>query len=323
MLRVLVPRAGQIASVPAGEKLPADALWIDMLAPDPAEEQEVETTLGIDVPTRHEMREIEPTSRLYERDGALFMTATIVGGADTDKPVGEPITFILTGGRLVTVRYHDPQSFTVVGANAARQLAGCRTGTMALIWLLEAIVDRLADILEMVGNDLDRTSKELFRRSAERSKTLTSSFSDIVKRIGVSNDRTSKVHESLVSLKRLLGFLRLSSKSEDREQLAVRLKSLRLDVTALTDHVSYLSSNITFLLDASLGMIAIEQNGIIKIFSVMAVVFLPPTLVASIYGMNFDDMPELHWTLGYPFALGLMILAAVLPYWFFKKRGWL
>jgi magnesium transporter len=323
MLRVLVPRAGQITPVPAGETLPTDALWIDMLAPEPAEEQEVEAALGIDVPTRHEMREIEPTSRLYERDGALFMTATIVGGADTDKPVGEPVTFILTGGRLVTVRYHDPQSFTVFGPTAARQLASCRTGTMTFIWLLEVIVDRLADILEMVGNDLDRTSKELFRRSPEQSKTLTSSFSDVVTRIGISNDRTSKVHESLVSLKRLLGFLRLPAEAEDREPLGERLDSLKLDVTALTDHVSYLSGNITFLLDASLGMIAIEQNGIIKIFSVMAVVFLPPTLVASIYGMNFDDMPELHWTLGYPFALGLMILAAVLPYWFFKKRGWL
>jgi magnesium transporter len=323
MLRVMVPRTGRIAPVPVGEKLPADAFWIDMLAPDPAEEREVEAALGIDVPTRHEMREIEPTSRLYERDGALFMTATIVGAADSDEPVGEPITFILTGGRLVTVRYHDPQSFTAFGTAAARQPDSCRTGTTAFIWLLEAIVDRLADILEMVGNDLDRTSKELFRRSPEHSKTLTSSFSDIVRRIGISNDRTSKVHESLVSLKRLLGFLRLPAEAEDREQLGVRLDSLKLDVTSLTDHVSYLSGNITFLLDASLGMIAIEQNSIIKIFSVMAVVFLPPTLVASIYGMNFGVMPELHWPWGYPFAIGLMILAAVLPYWFFKKRGWL
>jgi magnesium transporter len=323
MLRVLVPRAGRIAPVPAGETLPADALWIDMLAPDPVEEQEVETALGIDVPTRHEMREIEPTSRLYERDGALFMTATVVGGADTDKPVGEPITFILTGGRLVTVRYHDPQSFTTFGATAVQELTRCRSGTTAFVWLLDVIVDRLADILEMVGSDLDQTAKELFRRSSEDSKTLTSSFSDIVRRIGISSDRTSKVHESLVSLKRLLGFFRLPKEAEDREQLSVRLDSLKLDVTSLTEHVSYLSANITFLLDASLGMIAIEQNGIIKIFSVMAVVFLPPTLVASIYGMNFDGMPELHWTLGYPFALALMILAAILPYWFFKKRGWL
>jgi magnesium transporter len=323
MLRVLVPRAGRIAPILAGEKLPADALWIDMLAPDPVEEQEVETALGIDVPTRNEMREIEPTSRLYERDGALFMTATVVGGADTDKPVGEPITFILTSGRLVTVRYHDPQSFTTFGATALQELTRCRSGTTAFVWLLDVIVDRLADILEMVGSDLDQTAKELFRRSSEDSKTLTSSFSDIVRRIGISSDRTSKVHESLVSLKRLLGFFRLPKEAEDREQLSVRLDSLKLDVTSLTEHVSYLSANITFLLDASLGMIAIEQNGIIKIFSVMAVVFLPPTLVASIYGMNFDIIPELHWTLGYPFALALMILAAILPYWFFKKRGWL
>ena len=323
MLRVLVPRAGRTALVPAGETLPADALWIDMLAPEPAEEQKVEAALGIDVPTRHEMREIEPTSRLYEKDGALFMTATVVGGADTDKPVGEPITFILTGGRLVTVRYHDPQSFTTFGPAAAEELAGCRSGTTAFVWLLDVIVDRLADILEMVGGDLDRTAKELFRRSPGDSKMLTSSFSDVVRRIGISSDRTSKVHESLVSLKRLLGFFRLPKEAEDREQLSVRLDSLKLDVASLTEHVSYLSANITFLLDASLGMIAIEQNGIIKIFSVMAVVFLPPTLVASIYGMNFDIMPELDWTWGYPFALVLMVLAAVLPYWFFKKRGWL
>lgn len=323
MLRALVPGAGRIVPMPAGETLPADALWIDMLAPDPIEEQEVEAALGIDVPTRHEMREIEPTSRIYERDGALFMTATVVGGADTDQPVGEPVTFILTRDRLVTVRYHDPQSFTTFGAAAAQELASCQTGTATFLWLLDVIVDRLADILEMVGNDLDRTAKELFRRSLKVSEALTSSFSDIVRRIGISNDRTSKVHESLVSLKRLLGFFRLPAEAEDREALSVRLDSLKLDVTALIEHVSYLSANITFLLDASLGMIVIEQNGIIKIFSVMAVVLLPPTLVASIYGMNFDGMPELHWALGYPFALVLMVLAAVLPYWFFKKRGWL
>jgi magnesium transporter len=146
----------------------------------------------------------------------------------------------------------------------------------------------------------------------------------VLEQIGRKGDLTSHIRDSLVTLERLVGFLgHVAMQRKSGKDLRERLKTLSRDVRSLTDHSSFLSQKITFLLDATLGMINIEQNAIIKIFSVAAVVFLPPTLIASIYGMNFEEMPELDWLFGYPFAIALMILSAILPYLFFKRRGWL
>jgi magnesium transporter len=142
-------------------------------------------------------------------------------------------------------------------------------------------------------------------------------------KLGRSQSLNAKARDSLVSLARLISFASLSDQIEANRDHRDHLKSLQRDVQSLTDHSSYLSSNITFLLDAALGLINIEQNAIIKIFSVAAVVFLPPTLVASIYGMNFEQMPELKFAHGYPMALILMVISAVVPLWWFRKKGWL
>ena len=140
-------------------------------------------------------------------------------------------------------------------------------------------------------------------------------------RLGSAQDSLSKSRDSAVSLSRLLGYLAFAApKAAD---LGPHIKSLTRDLASLTDHSTYLASNITFLLNAALGFISIEQNAVLKIFSVSAIVFMPPTLVAGIYGMNFDSLPELHWQLGYPWALGLMVASAILPYAFFRWRGWL
>jgi magnesium transporter len=141
--------------------------------------------------------------------------------------------------------------------------------------------------------------------------------------MGASQDLTSKARESLVSLSRLVSFLELPGAVRDVKDLREHVRSLRRDVASLTDHATFISGNISFLLNATLGVINVEQNAIIKIFSVAAVIFLPPTLVASVYGMNFQQMPELHWPFGYPWALGVMVASALLPYLWFKRRGWL
>lgn len=324
MLRAFMPEKGTVEVVDAATGLPERAVWVDMLDPSREEENVVEAAFGLDVPTREEMQEIEHSSRFYRADGVLYMTATILAGADTEEPVGTPITFILARDRMITVRYADTKAFTTFTASATFRPATCNTGPVALLCLLEAVVDRLADVLERVGADLDDISKELFQRSPQaRNQDLTSTFDQVVRRIGFSHERTSKTRESLASLIRLLSFLQLPNDLPDRTAMDDRLDNLNRDIRSLTDYAAYLSGNVTFLLDASLGMINVEQNGIIKIFSVMAVIFLPPTLVASIYGMNFALMPELQWPLGYPFALALMVAAAVLPYLFFKRRGWL
>jgi magnesium transporter len=201
---------------------------------------------------------------------------------------------------------------------------GCTDGQTILMGLLEAIVDRLADVLERAGRDIDALSQDIFQSAETKASKRDRNFQRVLQTIGRKEGLASDIRDSLMTLQRLSGFLgNAFVQDKNSKDLRARVKVLTRDVMSLTDHVSFLSQKITFLLDATLGMINIEQNGIIKIFSVAAVVFLPPTLVASIYGMNFDIMPELNWTFGYPVALGLMVVSAVLPFWYFKRRGWL
>ena len=322
MLTAYVPADGALnrAELPAGAPVPEEAVWLDMLGPSPDEERAVEAALGVGVPTREEMKEIEASSRLYEEDGALYMTATIVTNADSENPESAAVTFMLIGRRLVTVRYADPQPFRLFAAYAARHPAVCATGEATFAALLDAIIDRLADILEMIGADVDALSKEIFARGA---RPRSRDFQQLLVRVGRNGDLTSKVRESLVSVGRVLTFSRQAIRARSQPAVQARLETINQDVQSLSDYVAFLSNKIAFLLEAVLGMINIEQNNIIKIFSVVAVVFLPPTLIASIYGMNFDVMPELHWIAGYPFAILLMIVSAILPYLYFKGRGWL
>ena len=303
--------------------LPGEAVWLDLVAPSPEEEHQVESLLGVEVPTREEMQEIEVSSRLYEENAALYMTATVVSKAESDHPQASAVTFILAGDRLVTVRYADPQPFALFTARCQRTPVPQARGDAVLIGLLDALIDRIADVLEHIGLEVDAISHEVFEHPA--SPRASGDFQDILRRLGRRGDLTSKVRESLVGVGRLLMFFSqvAPANTKTAKDLRNRMRTMTRDVRSLTEHASFLSGKINFLLDATLGMINIEQNAIIKIFSVVAVVFLPPTLIASIYGMNFELMPELDWRFGYPLALALMVGSAVAPYLFFKRRGWL
>jgi magnesium transporter len=329
MLRVFRPRSSTapVTEGAPGAPIPKDAVWIDLFEPTPEEEKLVEASLGIQVPTREEMAEIEPSSRLYQQNGAVFLTANVMSGIDAGDPVSAPVSFVLTSEHLVTIRYSDPKPFRGFIAHIEREPAFCTTSTMTLIHLLDAIIDRLADVLEVVQSDIDKTSRAVFRRgehkARRRQRMSNEMLQELLLRIGDDQDLLAKTRDSLVSMGRLLSFLSLPLHVREDRDLREHVKSLGRDITSLIDHSGYLTGNIGFLLDASLGLISVEQNAIIKIFSVAAVVFLPPTLVASIYGMNFEHIPELQWLYGYPFALGMMLLSAVLPYLFFKRKGWL
>jgi magnesium transporter len=298
------------------------AVWIDLVNPTEEEERLLEGRLGIDVPTREEMQEIEVSSRLYTENDAAFMTATLAARTDTDDLLVAPVTFVLARDKLITVRYHEPRAFKTFPQRAEQVSLGCTRGETVLIALLEALVDRLADVLERAEHDVDAISRDIFR--ADPTSGGAHDFTTILRRIGRKGDLASHLRDSLVSLLRLDGFFGqfVAQRPNDKE-LRGRIKTLGRDVQSLTDHVSFMSQKITFLLDATLGMVNIEQNNIIKIFSIAAGVFLPPTLIASIYGMNFVHMPELRWEYGYPLAFLAMVLSAVLPYWYFKRRGWL
>jgi len=319
------------AAVPA---VPADSVWLDLVEPTAEEEKAVEAALGIDIPTREELAEIEASSRLYQEDGAAFMTANLIRRGDNDQPESSPVTFIIKDNTLITIRYHHPQAFPVYVKRAMKPQTTAMTGWGIYISLLEAVVDRAADHLERVGQIVDDTSRKTFGtgrmlggqgRRQQRRRDV--SLEELIENIGEEGDFTSKMRESLVSIGRVVAFMtavvdQMKQTREMKENRA-RIRILQRDIQSLTDHASFLSGKISFLLDAVLGLISIEQNGIIKIFSVAAVVFLPPTLVASIYGMNFHFMPELDWPFGYPFALGLMVLSAFLPWLYFKRKGWL
>jgi magnesium transporter len=296
------------------------AVWIDLVDPTSDEEKLLEAKLGIDIPTREEMEEIEVSSRLYHEEDAAFMTAVLPTRTDSDDLLMGPVTFVLAQDKLITVRYHEPRAFKTFPQRAQQVSLQCTNGETVLIALLEATVDRLADILERAQRDVDAISREIFQTQSEERRNLT----QVLQRIGRKGDFGSNIRDSLVSLQRLAGFFgHVTAQRKNDKELRGRVKTLTRDIQSLTDHSSFLSQKITFLLDATLGMIDIEQSNIIKIFSIAAGVFLPPTLIASIYGMNFVHMPELKWLLGYPFAFVLMLLSAILPYGYFKRRGWL
>jgi magnesium transporter len=303
--------------------LPESAVWIDLFNPTAAEDKAVERLAGIAVPTREDMQEIEISSRLYIENGARYMTATLMCHSDTEMPKTTAVTFILSGHRLVTVRYEQPKPFALVESKLARSCSSAITGEMVLMELLDAVIDRCADILERIGSDVDQVSHDIFEPESER-HGHAKQYSRILIAIGRKGDLTSKVRESLVSIGRLVTFLSAVMEGVKwTKDMREQLKTMQRDVASLTDHASYLSNKITFVLDAMLGVVNLEQNNIIKLFSVMAVVLMPPTLIASIYGMNFKMMPELEWAHGYPMALVMMLMAAVLPYFLFKWKKWL
>jgi len=324
MLRLLVPTGGGYTwrEHEPPSPFPDEFLWADLFEPTPEEEKAIESLLTVDVPTRDEMKEIETSNRLFEEGGAVYMTATVGSRLDSEKPESSPITFILVGDRLITTRYADPTPVRRFMAHVERSPAACTSSATLLAGLLETFTERIADVLEKVQLELDAISLAIFPR-ADGATPTNSDLQGMIHKIGMSGDLTSKARESLVSLQRLLMYVQQATNVTLSQDQRGRFKSTLRDVQSLSDHAGFLGSKLQFLLDAVLGLINLEQNNIIKIFSVVAVMFLPPTLIASIYGMNFHFMPELdkHW--GYPMALVAMVASAIVPYLYFRRRGWL
>ena len=296
------------------------SLWIDLLDPTPEEDARMEKALGIDIPTRAEMREIEASNHLYVENGALFMTAFVVYAIGR-RCRAHRDHLHSSGDRLVTVRYAGPRRFPCFGPCGKGDVT-CANSVDIMLGLIEQLVHRQADLIERIQDDVDRLAPAIFEIKGGQ-QTRGKRLDVILRTIGKEGDIIARAQESAFSLTRLLAFLTTTLREKGGDgRAAKRIKSVQRDVESLHDNMRFLSA-ASFLLDATLGMINIEQNQIIKLFSVAAVVFLPPTLIASIYGMNFKHMPELDWTLGYPMALLLMVLAAVLPYLFFRRKGWL
>jgi magnesium transporter len=305
--------------------LPEDALWLDLLEPTQQEERLVEARLGIDIPTREEMSEIESSSRLYEEEGGLYVTVTVVTKLDSDLPENAQVTFILKDNRLVTNRYIDTLPFRRFQLQVGRHPQYQASAQAVFVALLEYIVNRIADVIERVGADIDRVAAEVFNQNNVKQaqlRTLQRDYRKLLERTGQAGELIAKARESLASLSRLLAFVQQSSVPMAQD-VRTRLRTLSKDVVAMSDHANFLNSNLNFVLDATLGMINIDQNNILKIFSVVTVFLLPPSVIGGIFGMNFAVIPTTQQPWGFAAALGMMLLSALLPWMYFKHRGWL
>jgi magnesium transporter len=304
----------------AATAVPANAVWIDMHNVTRDDELAVESVLKVEIPTREELQGIEASSRLYREEKAVYMSATMLINSESDLPDSTVVTFIYTGDRLITLRYAEPWSFRIFAQRAAR--LPHLSAQDVLLGILEATIERLADMIERIASELNAFSQLTFRsRTANQSEPVD--LQQVLFGIGKSGNVLSKVRESLVDKNRLIVFSERACKDWLTVQSRDRIRVLVEDIHSLADHASFTAGKISFLIDATLGLISIDQNRVIKIFSIAAVVLLPPTLVSTVYGMNFKHMPELEWWFGYPSAIALMVVSGVLPYWFFKRKGWL
>lgn len=324
MLSAFVPQPQGLArfELRAGAAIPGEAIWLDLLEPTPSEEKQVESFLSIDVPTRDEMREIESSNRLYEEEGSLYMTATVVTKLDSDLPESTQITFILSTSTLVTNRYVDPLPFRRFVAYAERHTTSCNSSPAVLAGLVEAVINRVADVIERVATDLDGASVEVFAVQRRKRGSMRD-FRKVLERLGQNGELISKARESLVSLGRLLTFVQQSTSVPISQEVRGRFRTLSRDVMAMSDHASFLGTKVSFILDATLGLINIDQNNILKIFSVVTVFLLPPSVIGAVYGMNFEHIPGAHEPWGFWAAVGVMLLSAFGPFLYFKGKGWL
>ena len=329
MLRIFSLQSGRLVctseeGVPHGHAELPQALWYDLYDPTAEERAFVNGKAHVDVPARADIEEIEISSRLYHEADTDYMTIIAMAKTGTGDALGKtPLMFILKGETLVTVRFAVLRPFELVIERAARNGETGSTGEQVMMTLIEAFVDRLADALETLGDGIDSVSRNVFRSKIGSSKAHRD-LEATIEQVGRHGDQLGLVRESLVSFNRMIGYHEGAGAHEPRAPDShARITTIQRDVAALSDHANYLGSKIAFLLDATLGLINLEQNQIIKIFSIAAVCLMPPTLVASIYGMNFKHIPELDWVLGYPMALSLMVVTGIAPVIYFRKRGWL
>lgn len=301
-------------------------VWIDLVRPEAEEVARVEALTGRHVPVRAELVEIESSSRLAERDGALYLTYPAAKRDEDGETRVTPVGFVLTRDRLLSVRFDEMLGFD---AYAGRCRSGERRpggGVEVFVGLLETLIDRLADVLEREGDGLDRASHRIFRhggKGAPPPRHADAELRAVLRNVGHAGDLISKIRDTLLGLGRILPFVQLMAKDWIPAEMRPRFKTMRADIQSLTDYDAHLANKVQFLLDATLGYISIEQNNIIRVLTVVSVVGVPPTFVASMYGMNFEGMPELHWHFGYLYALTLILLSAVLPLVWFRVRGWL
>lgn len=305
----------------APEAALTEAVWIDLFRPTEVETAAV-AALGIEVPTLDDMEEIEISNRLYREGGIDYMTIQLTGHSETNAPIAGPVTFILTPRRLLTVRHHASRPFETYPTRADKVGPGCSSANAVFLSLVEEIVGRLADLLESSGRSLDHVSRSVYApgKRGQNQKRLEVAL----RHIGREAELMGNIRLALLTLNRALGFYGQTAKDRTGDEgLSGAVANLTRDIDSLEVHTDFLSQRVGLTSDATLGMINLAQNSTVRIVSVVAVLFSPPTLIASIYGMNFDVMPELEQPWGYPTALVVMLASSAIAYLYFRWKNWL
>lgn len=289
------------------------AFWIDLINPSQQERSQVDLYFPQALPEAEAVDEIEASARSFEDESGLHIHALFLHLVD-GQPRNTTVAFTLNGQRLLSLRERDVPAFRLLRLRAKHEAGLLNNAASVLIALFESAVEELADLLEQIHTDLESVSQAVMARH-------DNPLDNAIDKLATLENINGKIRLCLMDAQRALNFLIRRGRLNQEEN--ARVHEVLRDLDSLLPHSTFLFDKVNFLMDAAQGFINIQQNQIIKIFSIAAVVFLPPTLIASIYGMNFQHMPELHWAIGYPLALLLMVLSAIAPYWYFKRQGWL
>ena len=305
------------------DPVPPGAIWIDMIEPTVEEDRKVQDFVGVVIPTKADPDYAEPPEAHYAENGVRYLQASIISEPEETPDITD-VTFVITPTTLVTVRDHACESFDLFAQKLSRSTGQALFPDAVAVGLINTAINRSARALGKAGVSLDQIASRVFRAKGVEQSRRNQIYSDTLWDLGREDEKISNLRESMVSIERLLLFLSADGRPEKGSK-AVReaTKSALRDLQSLEEDASFKAQKVQFLLDATLGLINLAQNDIIKLFSVLAVIFMPPTVIASIYGMNFKAMPELDWAWGYPMALVLMVCAAIGPYMFFRWKKWL
>jgi magnesium transporter len=287
-------------------------IWIDMLLPTLQEIRAVEDMFDMQFPTKQETEEIELSSRYWEENNRIEINSYFLIN-DNKSAFNETVSFILQGTLLISVRYKKLQSFDTFTKKLLIAPREFKTGYSIFCQIIDIRIDADADTIENLSKEITKIRKHVFT-------DYSNDDEEILEKISTFEDLNMKIRENLTDKQRILNSLLKSQKFvDDKHELPIMLK----DIKSLIDHTNFNFERLDYLQNIFIGILSIEQNKVIKIFTIVNVLFLPPTLIASIYGMNFDFMPELHWEYGYLFSVVLMIIASITPILIFKKKGWI
>jgi magnesium transporter len=300
------------------------AVWADLVNPTESEIQLIEDHTGLRLPAIEDLREIERSSQLAADGQVLRLATPVMSEQDLDHPSLTYVGMILTPKLLITVRFEDVAFFHAVSERACPS-GRASSSVEVFTALLEAFVDRQADVLERLREHLDGVSRAAFREpeGSGRRKRSNEALRKRLRTLGRIGDRISMIRDSMLAVGRIAPFALETAQGWIAPEFAARLTAVRQDVESLNQFEEHLSGKVQFLLDAILGFINIEQNDVFKVLTIVSVVGIPPTLIASLYGMNFHNMPEYNWAWGYQWGLGLIVVSTIAPLILFKWRGWL